>query len=125
MKPYISQSVVVFGGLENSLFEHAAIVTFVHRAKALYEGQMGAVNVRVMLDSFATDRVLKFVPLFPTRRQAIEYNAMGAGYCAYIPNPHEPEIMLSEAESKDDPIPPFGTMAAVTLPHAHEPITPQ
>jgi len=125
MKPYLSQSVVVFGGLENSLFEHAAIVTFVYqKPRVSYEGMLGTVNLRVFLDSFAQDRVLKFVPVFPTRGQAIAHNAMGTGYCAYVPNPHEPELGPVSVD-KDDPLPPFGAMAAVEMPHETLPATIQ
>lgn len=117
MTPHLGQSVILYGGLDNSLFEHAAVVTFVHQNyKSTLEGQIGVVNLRVFLDSHVADRVLKFVPLVESRQAASAYNALGAGYVAYIYNPEEFE-MAPPGSDKDDGIPPIGAMAAVTIPH--------
>ena len=115
MTPYLGQTVVLYGGLDNSLSEHAAIVTFVHKKyTGTLVGQIGLVNLRVFLDGTPTDRVMKFVPLLESREGAISYNAMGAGYIAYIPTPEAPSYVPS-IDSKDDGVPPLGGMAAVEV----------
>jgi len=81
----IGQNVAVYGGLDNSLSEHAAIVTFVHKTQAsTMPGQLATINVRVFLDSHMADRVLKFLPLVATRKEAIDLNARGMGYAAFL-----------------------------------------
>jgi hypothetical protein len=93
MKPHIGLPVTVFGGLENSLYEHAGIVTFVHKdAPSTLDGQLGSVNVRILLDGQVADRALRFVPLVATRREAIDLNASGAGWVAFLPQPDEPDV---------------------------------
>lgn len=92
MRPLIGIPVTVFGGLENSLYEHAGIVTFVHKdSPSTLDGQLGSVNVRILLDGQVADRALRFVPLVATRREAINLNASGAGWVAFFPQPEEPE----------------------------------
>lgn len=116
MTPYLGQAVVIYGGLDNSLSEHAAIVTFVHRAhRSTLEGQLGTVNVRIFLDSTPTDVVKKYIPVMPTRQQAIQLNLMGAGYIAYIPG--QEDVPVAPQSNDDEGVPPvLGAMAAVELP---------
>jgi len=61
MNSFIGQPVAVYGGLDNSLSEHAAVVTFVHKTQiSTLPGQIATINVRVFLDSHMADRVLRF-----------------------------------------------------------------
>jgi len=96
MKPQIGQPVAVYGGLENSLSEHAAQITFVHKTAAnTLPGQLGVVNVRVFLDKILLDRNLAFIPFVGTRQEAIELNARGAGYAAYPLDYSDPEEVIA------------------------------
>lgn len=92
MKPTIGQPVGVYGGLENSLSEHAGVVTFVHKtALSTLHEQLAVVNTRVFLDSHVADKVLKAIPCFSSRDAAIEFNARGGGHAAFLLDYAEPE----------------------------------
>lgn len=81
----IGQSVTVYGGLENSLSEHAAVITFVHKgATFMLTEQLGIVNVRVFLDSLLADRVLRYLPVVRTRDEAVLLNSRGAGHIVFL-----------------------------------------
>jgi hypothetical protein len=81
----IGQPVAVYGGLDNSLSEHAAVITFVHKgATFTLSGQLGIVNVRVFLDSHIADRVLRYLPVVLTRDEAVLLNSRGAGHVVFL-----------------------------------------
>lgn len=81
----IGQAVAVYGGLDNSLSEHAAVITFVHKSATFtLDGQLGIVNVRVFLDSHLADRVLRYLPVVQTRNEAVLLNSRGAGHVVFL-----------------------------------------
>ena len=81
----IGKAVAVYGGLDNSLSEHAAMITFVHKS-AMYTlpEQLGIVNVRIFLDSHLADRVLRYLPVVRTRDEAVLLNSRGAGHVVFL-----------------------------------------
>jgi hypothetical protein len=108
MAPYLGQSVILYGGLENSLVEHPAVVTFVHQtALSTISEQLGMVNVRVFLDSMVQDRVMRFVPMLGSRRCAVDLNARGGGYCCY---PAKDSERLQDEQAPAPKLSPSGTV---------------
>ena len=89
----IGQAVAVYGGLENSLSEHAGVITFVHKGATftLHE-QLGVVNVRVFLDSHLSDRVLRYLPVVRTRDEAVLLNSRGAGHIVFLDDSVDNEL---------------------------------
>jgi hypothetical protein len=106
----IGQPVAVYGGLDNSLSEHAAVITFVHKAATFtMSGQVGIVNVRVFLDSHIADRVLRYLPVVRTRDEAVLLNSRGAGHIVFLEDqasdmagePHAPAQFLGVLNGGD------------------------
>lgn len=113
MTPYIGMPIVVFGGLDNGQFEHAGVVTFVHRSfRQTLDGQLGLVNVRAFLDGSATDRVLKMLPLMESKQLAVDVHAYGVTHAAFIPTPEEP-MLAPPANKGDDGLPPMPAMVSL------------
>lgn len=111
MTPYIGMPVSVFGGLDNGQFEHAAIVTFVHRNHvSTMQGQVGLVNIRVFLDGSPNDRVLRMVPLMETRERAVNIHTYGVSHAAFLPEVDEAGSAPVDVTG-DDGLPPMPAMA--------------
>ena len=112
MTPYIGMPIAVFGGLDNGQFEHAGVVTFVHRRfQTTLEGQLGIVNVRAFLDGSATDRVLKTIPLMESRGRAVDVHTYGITHAAFIPSP--PDMIAAPEKKDDDGLPPMPAMVSL------------
>lgn len=112
MTLHIGQLVSVFGGLDNGQFEHAAIVTFVHRNHvSTMQGQVGLVNVRVFLDGAPNDRVLRMLPLMDSRERAVSIHTYGVSHAAFLPEGGD-ETFAPVNVTGDDGLPPMAAMAS-------------